>query len=95
MKQKNFINKEFKLWSNCPWGKDEAIKLGYTKYADINGCDKCTSPGYKIRFVDGDQCVGCLTKEIEDLWPLWNQGIPYRPEPWCTSQDMAAEMGLT
>lgn len=95
MKQKNFINKEFKLWSNCPWGKEEAIKLGYTKYADINGCDKCTSPGYKIRFVDGDQCVGCLTKDIEDLWPLWQQGMPSRPEPWCTSPDMAAEMGLS
>jgi len=92
MKRNNFMNGN--LHSSYPWSKEESTKFGYTKYTDINGCDICTSPGHKIRFVDGDKCVGCLAKNLEDIWPLWAQGEPSRPDPWCINPVDANRLGL-
>lgn len=73
---RNFYDPVSNQNSSYPWQPSQ----GYRKYADRNGCEKCGIDSYKIRYVRGSVCVGCLWKKVSD----WHNGrsLEDRPEPW-------------
>lgn len=85
MKEQNFYDPISNDNATLPWSLEEAIALGFTRYMDRDGCEKCKKdgrPGKKVRYVIGGGCSLCLNHEVNALWPQWLQGDPSRPDPW-------------
>lgn len=94
MKMRNFTDLITGDHSSFPWSRDDALKTGYTKWTDRNGCERCGNNGPKVRYLKDNSCVGCLMKSVGDAWLPWCQGDPGRPNPWSTSPDRSAALGI-
>lgn len=92
MNFENVINGEI-LNSPVPWGKDEAVRLGYKKYTIDEKCLECKS--YPVsKYVENDVCVMCSIPAAYETWKLWTMGSPDRPDPFPRNKDDAKSMGL-
>lgn len=88
----NYSHPQTQQSSPVPWSLDEAKDIGCSRYMSLETCPKCgCNPTAK--YVVGDTCVQCATKEAKEVWDLWVMGSPDRPEPFATSRAQAIELG--
>lgn len=78
----------------APWTPKEAAENGRAAYNDRYGCEICGPSQPKMRYVVGNQCVGCFTTAMHETFNLWCQGMPGRPDVFPTSVDAAHAMGV-
>lgn len=98
MKERNFIDPVTSDNSTLPWSRDDALKNGYTRWMDRDGCHRCEAEGRgdgkKARYLKDDSCSFCMSIDANALWPLWLQGEPSRPEPWTTGPADSLALGV-
>lgn len=98
MKERNFIDPVTSDNSTLPWSREDALKNGYTRWMDRDGCPRCKAEGRgdgkKARYLKDDSCCFCMGVDAYALWPLWLQGEPSRPELWATTPDAALALGI-
>lgn len=98
MKERNFIDSISNDSSTIPWSREEALRNGYTRWMDRDGCERCKSEGRgagkKTRYLKDDSCTFCMTVDAHRLWPLWCQGDPSRPEVWSTDMETSRALGI-
>lgn len=89
-----FFEPSTSIGATDPWSREDAVKYGYTRWTDIKGCEKCGDGHPRVRFLDGDGCTVCMSKDADAIMPLWKRGEPSRPEPWSTSPERSRELGI-
>lgn len=98
MKERNFIDPVTSDNSTLPWSKEDALKNGYTRWMDRDGCTRCKAEGRgsgkKARYLKDDSCSFCMTSDAHAMWAQWSQGDPSRPEPWSTHPDKSRELSI-
>src|SRR5438874_8763512 len=77
-----------------PWSIQDAIFHGRSVFMDREGCEICGKSRPKTRYVEDGSCVGCFIKHELEIFNLWLQGMPGRPDPFPTSLQDATDLGL-
>lgn len=88
----NYSHPQTKQSSPVPWSLKEAKDIGCSRYMTLETCPKCKS-NPTAKYVVGDTCVQCATKDAKEVWDLWVMGSPDRPDPFPTSRAQAIELG--
>jgi hypothetical protein len=89
----SFVHKINGQLSNVPWDAQEAKTLGYARYMDDRGCEKCGQQ-HVGRYVETGECVNCALTDAAEVWQLWKMGSPDRPEKFPLSKEQAIDLGI-
>lgn len=89
----NFTHPDGIKLASAPWTKDIAEKLGYPTYYSDEMCPSCKAEPIG-KFVNEDRCVSCSNRQLSEIWNLWMQGSPDKPDIFPINIDQALRYGV-